>query len=99
MLLSPDTADNKPVFLIGTLYSLHLATNFNGLRGSVLLSTRSEIEKVVPSASLTRAVSDLGPESSTDTIDLAESRRITSNSELRICFYLNCCSVTEIIDT
>ena len=34
-----------------------------------MLSTRSEIEKVVPSASLTRAVSDLGPESSTDTID------------------------------
>ncbi len=62
-----------------------------------MLSTRSEIEKVDPSASLTRAVSDLGPDSSTDTIDLAESRRITSNSELYICFYLYCCRVREII--
>lgn len=40
------------------------------------------MENFVPSASVTRAVSDFGPDSSTFTIDFAESRRITSNSEL-----------------
>jgi len=82
ILFSPESAAASPTFFTGTLYKRHLATSFNGLRGSVLLSTRSEIEKVVPSANLTKAVSDLTPESSTDTIDFAESRRITSNSEL-----------------
>ena len=43
-------------------------------------STRSEIVKVVPSTNLTMAVSDLGPESSTERMDLAESLRIVSNS-------------------
>ena len=50
---------------MGTLYNLHRATNFIGERGSVLLSTKSEMEKVVPSTSLTMAVSLLDPESST----------------------------------
>mmetsp|Transcript_1129 Transcript_1129/g.2613 ORF Transcript_1129/g.2613 Transcript_1129/m.2613 type:complete len:115 (+) Transcript_1129:364-708(+) len=66
---------------MGTLYNLHRATNFNGERGSVLLSTKSEMEKVVPSTSLTMAVSLLDPESSTTRIDFAESFRMMSNSE------------------
>ncbi len=41
---------------------------------------RSEIEKIVPSTSFTIAVSDLGPESSTVKMDLAESFKIMSNS-------------------
>jgi hypothetical protein len=41
---------------------------------------RSEMEKIVPSTSLTIAVSDLGPESSTVKMDLAESFKIMSNS-------------------
>ena len=44
-------------------------------------STRSEMVKVVPSTSFTMAVSDLGPESSTERMDLAESFRMVSNSE------------------
>ncbi len=41
---------------------------------------RSDMEKVVPSTNFTRAVSDLGPESSTVKMDLAESFKIMSNS-------------------
>lgn len=39
------------------------------------------MENWVPSTSLTRAVSDLTPESSTTRMDLAESLRMISNSE------------------
>lgn len=38
------------------------------------------MEKVVPSTNFTSAVSDLGPESSTVRMDLAESFKIISNS-------------------
>lgn len=82
----PDTdvrlgrASANPVFLTGILNSRHRATNFNGDRGSVELSTRSPIAKVVPSTSFTIAVSDFGPESSTARMDFAESLRIMSKS-------------------
>ena len=76
----PLTALSRPVFLMGILYSLHLATSFNGERGSVDDSTRSEIVNVVPSTSRTTAVSDLGPDNSTATILFAESLSMTSNS-------------------
>ena len=65
---------------MGILYSLHLATSFNGERGSVDDSTRSEIVNVVPSTRRTIAVSDLGPDNSTATILFAESLSMTSNS-------------------
>ena len=80
-MVPPSTALSNPVFFTGILYSLHLATIFNGDRGSVLDSTKSDIVNMVPSNNFTTAVSLLGPESSTYNIDLAESFKITSNSE------------------
>ena len=80
-MVPPSTALNNPVFFTGILYSLHLATSFSGDRGSVLDSTKSDIVNMVPSNNFTTAVSLLGPDSSTDNIDLAESFKITSNSE------------------
>ncbi len=73
-------AERRPTFLTGTLYSLQRATSLRGERGSVGDSTRSEMEKVVPSTKVTRQVSDLGPESWTREMDLEEVRRMESNS-------------------
>ena len=78
--VSPLRALSRPVFFTGTLYNRHRATNLSGERGSVDDSTRSDMEKVVPSTNLTIAVSDFGPESSTMKMDLAESFKIMSNS-------------------
>ena len=71
----------NPVFFTGILYNRHRATSFNGDRGSVDDSTKSDIVNVVPSTNFTMAVSDLGPESSTMDIDFAESFRMMSNSD------------------
>jgi len=53
----------------------------SGDRGSVALSLASEIPKEVPSTSLTRMVSDWGPENSTNWMLFELSLSIVSNSD------------------
>ena len=62
------------------MYNLHRDTSFNGLLGSVELSTKSDMLNCVPSTSFTTQVSDLGPDSSTMEMDLDDVLRIISNS-------------------
>jgi len=64
------------------LYSLQAACIFKGDRGSVELSMISLSPNFVPSISLTRTVSALGPENSTRWMDLEESRKMIKNSSV-----------------